>query len=169
MAKRLVLGTIVLIIGVVVLVFSHQQIQEAQTLAGQAGRAISGQRQSEYQIFSIARIAGGVFIVIGGLLSASGLFGSSEQTTSTPSKDPSTETHSGTETHSVSQDSKNKKQQSSTSKQGIKILLAGVGVFLVGPIVVIAVGSNVVGSVVWGLGVILMLLGGGRFMWDYLQ
>jgi GAF domain-containing protein len=76
MGRRLIIGGLILIVGVAVFLFSQQQVQQAQTLAGQAGRAVSQQSQSEYQMFSIARIAGGILVVIGGVLSASDFLGS---------------------------------------------------------------------------------------------
>lgn len=51
---------------------------------------------------------------------------------------------------------------------GGKILLAGVLVFLIGPIFVVVLGSSVVGSVIWGLGMILLLFGAGRLIRGYL-
>jgi len=43
MGRRLIIGGLILIVGVAVFLFSQQQVQQAQTLAGQAGRAVSQQ------------------------------------------------------------------------------------------------------------------------------
>ena len=167
---RLIIGGIVIIVGVIVLIFSHQQLQEAQTVAGQVGRAVSGERQSQYQLFSITRIGGGALAVVGLLLSASAFTGSSKNATTT------TKQNSPTEINRNNEDTGNERidttQKSESNKiGGGKILLAGVFVFFViGPILALnyVASPNFVDAGVGGLGMILLLFGIGRLIRGYL-
>lgn len=169
---RLIIGGIIVVVGIIVLIFSHQQLQEAQTVAGQVGRAVSGERQSQYQLFSITRIGGGALAAVGLLLSASAFTGSvvSKNATTT------TKQNSPTEINQDNEGTGNKHidttQKSGSNKiGGGKILLAGVFVFFViSPILALnyVASPNFVDGGVGGLGIILLLFGIGRLIRGYL-
>ena len=127
---RLIIGGLIVIVGIILLIFSHQQLQEAQTVAGQVGRAVSGERQSQYQLFSITRIGGGALAVVGLLLSASAFTGSSKNATTTTKQNSLTEINRNNE--GTGNERTDTTQKSESNKiGGEKILLAGVLVFIV--------------------------------------
>lgn len=59
------IGVILLAIGVGLFIYGHQGIQEYQTLAGQVTRTLSAEAQQQYQMYSYARIGGGILAVLG--------------------------------------------------------------------------------------------------------
>ncbi|MFP4633178.1 MAG: DUF3185 family protein [Halobacteriales archaeon] len=59
------IGAVLLIAGVVVALYAHQEIQEFETAFGQIGRALSSEAESEYQVLSVLRIGGAVSAVVG--------------------------------------------------------------------------------------------------------
>jgi len=64
-----ILGLVLLAGGIGVALYGHQNMAEFETTAGQVGRALSEEAQSEYQIFSNMRIGGAVAGAVGAVLS----------------------------------------------------------------------------------------------------
>lgn len=63
-----VVGILLLIVGVVVALYAHQNMAEFQTTGGQILRALSEQQQDKYQNYSNIRIVGVVAAILGGVL-----------------------------------------------------------------------------------------------------
>lgn len=69
---KTMLGLVLLIGGILIALYAHQNMAEFETTAGQLGRALSDEAQREYQTYSNMRIGGAVAAAIGAVLSISG-------------------------------------------------------------------------------------------------
>lgn len=64
-----ILGLVLLVGGIAVALYGHQNMGEFETTAGQLGRALSEDAQQEYQTYSNMRIGGAVAAAVGAVLS----------------------------------------------------------------------------------------------------
>lgn len=63
------IGLLLLVVGIAVALYAHQNMAEFETTAGQVGRALSEEAQREYRNYSYARIGGAVTAAVGAVLS----------------------------------------------------------------------------------------------------